>query len=60
LVLSDRQAEIFDMFYVKKKDVNFIADSLHYCAMVVNIELRRIRNKLMKIWEQQNEHRSMD
>ena len=59
LVLSDRQAVIFELFYEKKKDVNYIADTIGCCSMVVHIELKKIRSKLMKLWEMQNEHRSM-
>lgn len=60
IILSDRQAIIFQMFYEKRKDVNYIADTIGCCAMVVNIELKRIRSKLMKVWEQQNDNRNMD
>ncbi len=49
IILSERQADIFDMYYIKKKDVGFIADSLGVCNLVVNIELKRIREKILKV-----------
>ena len=49
IILSERQLKIFDMYYIKKKDVGFIADSLGVCNLVVNIELKRIREKILKI-----------
>ena len=39
LVLSERQQKIFEMFYIKKQNIDFIADSLCVCKMVVNNEL---------------------
>lgn len=49
IVLSERQWKIFTMFYLEKHDIDFIADSLGVCSMVVNNELKIIRTKLMKI-----------
>ena len=49
LVLSDRQRIIFTMFYIQKKNIDYIADSLCVCKMVVNNELKAIRNKMAKI-----------
>ena len=49
IVLTDRQKEIFDMFYIRKLDINFIADSIGVCPMVINNELKTIRQKLIKI-----------
>lgn len=46
VVLSERQEQIFSMFYLKKKDVNFIADKLNYSPDTINKELRKIRNKI--------------
>lgn len=51
LVLSERQQKIFEMFYIKKQNIDFIADSLCVCKMVVNNELKIIRNKIAKILE---------
>lgn len=51
IVLSDRQLKIFEMFYIQKHDINFIADSLCVCRMVVNNELKVIRTKIAKILE---------
>ena len=51
IVLSERQQKIFEMFYIKKQNIDFIADSLCICKMVVNNELKIIRNKIAKILE---------
>ena len=49
ILLSERQEDIFDRYYIKKQDINFIADTLNICPIVVSNELRLIRFKLMKI-----------
>lgn len=49
LILTERQNKIFNMFYLEKKDIDFIADSLNVCRTVVNTELRLIRNKVSRI-----------
>lgn len=51
LVLSERQQKIFEMFYLKKQNIDFIADTLCVCKMVVNNELKIIRNKIARILE---------
>jgi len=51
LVLSERQQKIFEMFYIKKQNIDFIADSLCVCKMVINNELKIIRGKIAKILE---------
>lgn len=48
LMLSDRQKSIYEMFYVRKLDIDFIADSLGCCSRVVQRELRIIRKKIVK------------
>ena len=49
IVLSERQDKIFEMFYIKKHDIGFIADSLCVCISVVNDELKNIRIKILKV-----------
>lgn len=49
IVLSERQCKIFEMFYIKKNDIGFIADSLNVCVSVVNEELRLIRGKILRV-----------
>lgn len=51
LILSERQRKIFEMFYLKKQNIDFIADSLCVCRMVVNNELKAIRIKIARILE---------
>lgn len=49
IVLSDRQEKVFDMFYLKKQDIGFIADSLYVSVSVINSELKLIRTKVLKV-----------
>lgn len=49
LALSDRQLKIFEMFYVQKKDILFIADEIGISEPVVNRELKIVRIKLIKV-----------
>lgn len=49
IILSDRQDKIFHMYYIQRKDRNFIADSLYISATVVDRELRQIRDKILRI-----------
>ena len=51
IILSERQEIIFRMKYLQKKDINFIADSLNVCPMVINNELKIIRKKIARILE---------
>ena len=51
IILSERQQQIFEMFYIKKQSIDFIADTLCVCRMVVNNELKIIREKIAKIIE---------
>lgn len=49
IILSDRQDKIFTMYYIQRKDRNFIADTLYISATVVDRELRTIRDKILRI-----------
>lgn len=49
LLLSDRQDKIFHMYYIRKLDINFIADDLGVVPLVVSNELKTIRKKLVKV-----------
>lgn len=51
LLLSDRQDKIFHMYYIRKLDLNFIADELGVCPLVISNELKTIRKKLIKVLE---------
>lgn len=48
MILSERQRTVLEMYYLQRKDVNFIADSLYVSAGVIKNELSRIRSKLLK------------
>jgi len=56
IILSERQEKIFDMFYIKKQNIDFIADTLGICKMVVNNELKIIREKITKILENEGKN----
>jgi len=47
LLLSQRQDRIFEMFYIQRHDINFIADTIGCCPRVVEKELRTIRKKIV-------------
>lgn len=47
LLLSERQEKIYEMFYLRKHDINFIADTVGCCPRVVQKELRTIRRKIV-------------
>ena len=40
------------MFYIKKQNINFIADSLLVSTMTINNELKAIRKKISKVMEE--------
>lgn len=46
IIMSERQQKVFEMFYVKRKGIGFIADTLCVSQTVVNVELKEIRNKI--------------
>lgn len=48
LALSDRQARIFEMFYIQKKDIWMISQEVGVCEAVVNRELKKVRTKIAK------------
>ena len=49
IIFSDRQERIFSIFYLKRHDINFIADTLNTSADTINKELKRIRKKLIPL-----------
>ena len=48
IILSDRQTRIFEMFYLKRQNIGFIADTLGYSERVISEELITIRTKIKK------------
>ena len=46
IILSDRQTRIFEMFYLKRQNIGFIADSLFISERVISEELNIIRDKI--------------
>lgn len=46
ILLSERQERILEMFYIKRHDVGFIADTLGCAPVVVYKELAKVRKKI--------------
>lgn len=49
LILTTSQEKIFEMFYIKKQNRGFIADSLFVSESVISKELHIIRDKMQKV-----------
>lgn len=49
VILSERQEKIFDMFYIRQKDLGFIADSLCMSYPAAKSELSSIREKILPL-----------
>lgn len=49
IILSDRQARIFEMFYLKRQNIGFIADTLGFSERVISEELDLIRCKISAV-----------
>lgn len=48
IILSERQTRIFEMFYMKRHNIGFIADTLGFSERVISEELETIREKIKK------------
>ena len=49
IILSERQTRIFEMFYIKRQNIGFIADTLGFSERVISEELDIIRRKISSI-----------
>jgi hypothetical protein len=49
IILSERQTRIFEMFYLKRQNIGFIADTLCCSPTVISEELFFIRDKISVI-----------
>lgn len=49
IILSDRQTRIFEMFYIKRQNIGFIADTLGFSERVICEELELIRRKISAV-----------
>ena len=49
IILSERQEKVFELYYIRKKDIGFIADSLFVSISVINTEFKNIRDKMIKV-----------
>lgn len=52
IILSERQTRIFEMFYLKRQNIGFIADTLGFSERVISEELETIRHKISVIIQQ--------
>ena len=48
-VFSERQEIVFEMYYLKKNDIGFIADKLCASYSVIKSEIQAIRRKISQI-----------
>lgn len=48
ILLSDRQKSILDMYYIRRLNVNFIADKMFVCERVIKKDIKTIRDKIAK------------
>jgi len=53
IILSDRQIRIFEMFYIKRQNIGFIADTLGFSERVVSDDLNLIRDKISAYIQQE-------
>ena len=49
IILSERQTRIFEMFYLKRQNIGFIADTLGFSERVISEELDLIRHKISAV-----------
>ena len=52
IILSERQSRIFEMFYLKRQNIGFIADTLGFSVRVISEELSLIRDKISAVIQQ--------
>lgn len=52
IILSERQTRVFEMFYLKRQNIGFIADTLGFSERVISEELETIRHKISVIIQQ--------
>ena len=46
ILLTERQTRVFEMFYLKRQNIGFIADTLGFSERVISEELSIIRHKV--------------
>lgn len=49
MILTERQTRIFEMFYIKRQNIGFIADELFCSQRVICEELNLIRHKISSL-----------
>lgn len=49
IILSERQSKVYDLYFIKRHNVGFIADSLFISPTVIYREINRIRNKVFGV-----------
>lgn len=46
---TERQEKVFQMYYIKRNDANYIADTIGISVSVIYRELKNIRSKVYKL-----------
>jgi len=49
LILSEKQKKIFNMYYLERQCIDFIADSVNSSRSAVCSDLKIIRDRIMKL-----------
>lgn len=49
VVFSERQKKVFEMFYIQKHDISFIADKLNSSYSVIKSEIQSVREKIYQV-----------
>lgn len=49
VILSDRQRKVFDLYYIQKHDISFIADKLNSSYSVIKSEIQSVREKIYQV-----------
>ena len=49
IYISEHLEDVFDMFYIKKYDINFIAYTTGYSRGKIEADLRLLRSKISKL-----------
>lgn len=49
IYISEHLEQVFDMFYLQRKDIEFIAYTTHCSKAKINADLKLIRQKISKL-----------
>ena len=49
IYISEHLEQVFDLFYIQKKDINYISDITGYSISKIKADLRLLRDKINKL-----------